>query len=346
MASKALNQPSSSPKSSEEEKDPLEEAQRFTKQMAAGSIIESEVAKSKAGAEEAKAKAEEAKAKAERARSGGGEGGEGPFKVKGAIDYGTFDVQERERQATEEAKTMRKEKDDELKEERQKREAAEEKAHGLEIEGVQKTLTSKIESLEKTVAAGMSQKNFAQQAAEIRELATELGFHKPDPNLAGAGDAVTRVEIMKLTMEEKRLDREFKWKMRQDDKQWQLDMEKIRDERAGKEAELAQQQKRDEMIASAPQMIGGAIAKGMMESKSGGETPAAPKTSQRYELPVPQGEEGVTHCPKCGTEMGVGPTAKSAICAKCNTKVFIKRVGKSEKPVAEESGERSREEED
>lgn len=333
MAERALDQsPGSSKGGSSEGGDPLVEAQKFKKEMAASTIIESEVEKSKAGAEEAKAKAEEAKARAERAKSGSGEGGEGPFKVKGSINYGELDVQEREKQAREEAERTRKEKEEELKEERQKRSEAEEKLHESQMLNVQQVLTQKIESLEKQVQAGMSQKNFAQQAAEIRELATELGYQRPDPNLSTSGDATIRLELAKISMEEKRLDREFKWKMKQDDKEWQLKLQELQDKRDAKEAELTQQRKRDEMISSAPQMIGAAIARGIVESESRGSgvsQPAAGKTGHHVEAGM--GESGETSCPECGEAVGIGSTARSAVCPGCGLKIHIKRVG--EKPT-------------
>jgi len=95
MAGKALDTPSSPP-SRKEGKDPLEEARDFTKQMAASSIIESEVAKSQASAEKAKAEAEEAKTRAERARSGKSEEREmeSGIKTKGEFDLGKFNVQD------------------------------------------------------------------------------------------------------------------------------------------------------------------------------------------------------------------------------------------------------------
>lgn len=342
MAAKALNQPSNLPKSSEEEKDPLEEATKFTKQMAASAIIESEVTKSKAGADEAKARAEEAKAKAERARGGGGEGSEGPFKVTGGVSLGNIDLQRDREEARTELERLKKEADEAARATGQENQQLRDKIHEQEIKMLNITFQAQMEVLTKMIESSTSKKSFIEQYTEAMETAKTLGYQQTTPQ---PGSEMIQLELKKLdfdhTLALKKMTRED----RAEGRKWDLELRRLDDERKAKEAELAQQQKRDEMIASAPQMIGGAIAKGMMESKGGGEAPAAPKTSQRYELPVPQGEEGVTHCPKCGTEMGVGPTAKSAICAKCNTKVFIKRVGKSEKPAAEESGERHREEE-
>ena len=259
---------------------------------------------------------------------------EPPFKMSGEFNLGKIDIQEQQRQAKEDADKMREEKDKALKDEQQKRVDAEEKAHQFEIQGVQQALTQKIDNLEKMVQQGMTQKNFAQQAAEIRELATELGFQRPDPALASAGDATIRLEISRLNMEEKRLEREFKWKMRQDDKQWQLEMQKLQDDRGAKQAELAQQAKRDDMFASFPQRIGSAIGKGMVESGEGGGVSERPK-GKSHHIEAGTGDSGEVECPSCGQPIGIGPTARSAVCANCGTRLIVKRT-ETEAPAEEE----------
>jgi len=111
MAERILSEQSNSTKGSEGEKDPLEEAQKFTKQMAAKAIIDGEVEKSKASvekakaeAEEAKAQAEEAKVKAKRAESGEAEPGKSGFKVTGGLDMGHINLAQERKEASDELK--------------------------------------------------------------------------------------------------------------------------------------------------------------------------------------------------------------------------------------------------
>jgi len=82
-----------------------------------------------------------------------------------------------------------------------------------------------------------------------------------------------------------------------------------------------------EYFAQAPTMIGEVIGAALTQSGgNGAPVTSKRKSKQEYELTVPQGEAGVTSCPGCKAEVGVGATARSAVCANCNTRISIKRV--------------------
>jgi hypothetical protein len=106
-------------------------------------------------------------------------------------------------------------------------------------------------------------------------------------------------------------------------------------------AKLKLEERRGDAFANAPKVIGGAIAQGI-RSRGGGapggeiaETPPAPGTKRPVHVieGIP-GEPGEVNCPECGEVVGIGATAARAVCAKCNAKFTIKRVGPP--PAAEE----------
>jgi hypothetical protein len=50
------------------------------------------------------------------------------------------------------------------------------------------------------------------------------------------------------------------------------------------------------------------------------------RTKSRVPLHVEEGELGVIECPKCGAEIGIGPTSQRAICAACEGQFDIIRI--------------------
>lgn len=346
MAARAMGQRNSS--NLDEETDPLKEAEQFTKRMAAQSIIQSEVEKSKASAEEAKARAEEARARAGRAASGE-DVGAGPFQVKGGLNLGTIDLQKEREEIRKQLEETKKEQADALKATGQENQQLRDKIHELEMKNLAITFQTQMEGLQKIIERQGSQKSFIDQYTEAMETAKTLGFQMGQP--AGGSSLELTLELKKIEFEQaitlRRLAKEEKAEARK----WDLELRRLDDERRDKEAQLAQQIKRDEMIASFPVAIGGAIARGMMESRGGGVAPGVAsetrgKTSHHIE--AGPGESGETNCPECGESMAIGPTARAAVCPGCGLRVPIRRVGKEgpgEGTRVKESGERHREEE-
>lgn len=260
---------------------------------------------------------------------------EPPFQFKGSVNLGDIDMQKQAQEQKEVAEAERARKDAEVKEERQKREAAENEQHKTELAMVQQTMAQKMDSLEKTITQSTAnQKTITQQINEIQELASVLGFQKPDPALPGSGDINMRIELVKLQNDNSRAEREFRKEMRREDREFQRQLRKDDDDKHFQQAELDRQAKRDEMFAKAPEMIGRAIASGLTEGGGKG----AGKKPQSYHIEVAAGEGGETECPYCGSAMAIGPTARTATCPNpdCGAKMSIKRI------EAEESGERDR----
>ncbi len=336
MAGQALSPAGNSSPSSEGEKDPLAVAQKFTQQMAANALIEDQLVKSKAGAVRAQAEAEEATAKAERARTGGHEGEESPFKVSGKVDLGTFNYQDLLAKQTLDMKDLKKEADQQAASQAAVSDDLRERLHGKEMEVLTTSFAAQMQALTEMVKSNASRGSFMDQYNGVMEMAKTIGFSQPQL----AGDVTQQMamekmkfdqnlELKRMAREEKRSDREFQ-------RQLNVDAE----EREAKKGERAQQAKRDDMFARAPKVIGETIAQGMLanERNGGGVSeqaspePKAPRGKPGPHFEAGWGESGEGECPGCNQPIGIGPTAKTAVCTNCDESVPITRVG--EKPGA------------
>ena len=313
----------------------IQKALKLKEQIMADSILDTSAARARAETAKAEAEATKAEAEARKAQEEPLPVPEPPFQFKGSINMGDIDMQRDAREAKEATEAENARRDKELKEEREKREVVEKEKHQLELAGIQKDMNQKMESLEKTILAGnANQKSITTQIGEIQELAGILGFQKPDPALAGSMDVSMRIDLIKLQNDNARAEREFKREMRREEREYQRLMRKDDDDRHFRQGEADRQAKRDEMFAKAPEMVGRAIASGMME---GGGANAKQKP-QSYHLEAAAGAGGEAECPYCSSEIAIGPTARSAVCPnpECGAKLPIKRI------ELEESGENDR----
>lgn len=190
-----------------------------------------------------------------------------------------------------------------------------------------KDMNNKLED----VKAGADPSAMVNQFTVLRKLAEEMTSLK---GTHGVGDPSLQLEITKLQMDNARADREFQAKMEQDRRQWDLEKEKFQDNRYFKQQEAARQAKRDEMFANAPAVIGGAIAKGLMETGEGGVS-GAPKGKAGQHVEAGVGEAGNFECSSCRQPVAIGPTAKSAVCSNCGTRFSIRRVESEVAPEEE-----------
>lgn len=211
------------------------------------------------------------------------------------------------------------------------------KEMGGQFANALKEMNEKIAS----VRSGADPAILATQFEALTKVAQQMGFQKSNPQI---GDPSIQLEITRLQMESAQKDREFQAKLALENRQWDLEKMKLEDERDFKRAQLAQDAKRNDMIAQAPQMLGTAIGQGLLtkqSSRGGGVAeealpePQAPRGKQEHHVEAGWGESGTIECPGCSEPLGIGPTAKVAVCANCNERVPIRRVDK--KPVAEEA---------
>jgi len=250
---------------------------------------------------------------------------EPPFKMSGELNLGKIDLQEERRQMAEEMERQRRVQEEKTSKLEQQLEQTKEDLYKERVETLRNSFESKMQDLQKTIQQELTKnqsKTFQEQFQELQEISKLLGFEKTKEGR----DPAISLELAKLDYERAREEREFKWKLRQDEKQWQIELQKLQDEREYRRAQLEQQAKKDEMLASFPQYIGSAIARGLLETK-GGEAPVTGQSSQGQHIEAGQGEGGEVECPSCGQPVGIGPTARTAVCANCGFKAPIRRVG-------------------
>jgi hypothetical protein len=340
------------PGSSSEEENPIDKALKLKEKVAASNIIDSVV-------EGEEAKAAKAKAEAARAIEGGG-GAPSPFQVKGSIDLGSFNYQDAINQANQRVEDMKKEFKEQLSASGQANLQLQDKIHEQQIEILKLTFGSQIESLQKLIQSGAGQKSFVDEYNEAMETAKALGFQIAGPGQTSSPEI--QLQIIKIQQDHAIAMRELDRAAKADERTWQLELRRLDREQKDKEAELGRQRQRDQFFFQAPEAIGGAIARGIIESKGGGGgvARAAPKSpprgKQAFHIEAPPGEGGETNCPNCNEIVGIGPTARSAVCPGCGLKIPITRIttpapeappGAPPGEVAEEeeSGERRREQE-
>ncbi len=330
MAGLALNQGRQSPPEGGEE-DPIAAAQKITKEMIATDMISTEVKKKKAEVREAEAKADKATAEAARVVAGetGAKASDAAVKVTG-----NFDVQQMLSQQTTDLKTLTLEAQQQAATQAGISDDLRERLHAKEMEVLKTSFEAQIGMLGKMIEQNASRGSFMDQYNVTKEFATQLGFAAPG---AGSSDIQTTLALKKMEFEETRANRRESREAKAEERRWQMGLRKLDDDREATREEQARQSKRDEMFANAPAMVGSAIAKGFMAR---GEPEAAAGGKSRQVVEVGVGESGTVKCANktCLQPVAIGPTAKTAICAGCETKYSIRRV-----PV-ESSGEETEEE--
>lgn len=259
----------------------------------------------------------------------------GGFKTTGEIKMGVIDLQAERTQAVQELKELKKEQEEITKALGVENQQLRDRIHEQEMKVISTTFQAALDRVE-------GKGSLADQLAGVRVMAKELGMAQPD---IGAGDPALQVQMLQLQHAEAQREREFQWQMQKDREAREDRKEERIDERSYRTAELAIQREKTEMFAKAPEVLGRAIASGMMSSPESGGRGIASKNKSGYHIEAGEGQGGEIECPNpgCKEPIGVGPTARAAVCATCGTRVSIKRV-KSETP-APPLGEEDEEEE-
>jgi DNA-directed RNA polymerase subunit RPC12/RpoP len=248
------------------------------------------------------------------------------FKITGGVNLGNIDLQEERRLAIQELKDLKKEQEDTLRAVGQENQQLRDKIHEQELKVLEVNFKAQMEVLTEAIKQNASRGNFTDQLNAARAIAEEIGYQKGSP--AGGSSELIQVELKKLDFDHQLALRKMTKDDKAEERRWQIELRRLDDEREARRAELAQQQRKDEMLAKAPEVIGRAIGRAILEGGGVAETeaPVTSKAHQRYELQVPMGQGGTTKCPECQEEVGVGPTSRTAVCANCDTKIFIKRI--------------------
>ena len=140
---------------------------------------------------------------------------EPPFQVKGSVNLGTYDLQEEQRKAREDAEQARTEYAEKEKELTAKLELSQKELSETRMTAIMKEMTnqflatikemnSKIDS----VAKGADPSNLTTYIDNLEKLATKMGYQRGEPGLA-IGDPHLAIELQKMKGEEAARERKF-----------------------------------------------------------------------------------------------------------------------------------------
>lgn len=277
----------------------------------------------------AKREYEEEMAMTDRIRSQRDAPPESPVQIKGSVNIGEWNLTKMQEELREQT--------NQIKQDAQERIAALEKSNSdyremvaqIKQEMLERTMTAQIENLQKQIAAGLSPKetDFLTQFNNIKAAAETMGLSK-------AGDGTVppeiRLQMLKMEQEEAQRAREFEWKMKMDDRNWQLQLKQLESNAILENNKLQQEKERNTMFANLPAMIGQSIARGMLDAETGQpvetEHPRPPKAEKGYRIEAGVNEAGEATCPNCESTIAIGPTSRTAVCSQCGLRVPIHRI--------------------
>ena len=259
------------------------------------------------------------------------------FQIKGSVDMGTINIQENEKRTREEAEKAHQEAAAREKELTTKLEASRGELAEARMSAMMKEISTQFLSAVKQmdqkidqVAKGADPSGLATYIDTLEKLATKMGYQRGGGDSA-VGDPQIQIELQKMKAEEAARERLFQLEMKKFEYEMQRQGRKDIAEIELKKEELEAKKKRDEMFASAPEMVGRAIARGMMEEGS-----SAPILNKKVSadgkikgrVTAARGEAGEVDCPQCGQPIVIGPTANTATCAGCNLGISVDRIEK------------------
>jgi len=250
------------------------------------------------------------------------ESSSGGFKITGGMNLGNIDYPAMLQKQIDERDELRKQAEDVAGRQQQISDELRERLHASEMQVLKTSFEAQMQILTKMIEANASKGGFTDQLTAAREIAKELGYERGAPS---GGSEMIQIELKKLDFEHQVAMRRMGKEDKAEERRWQLDLRRLDDEREAKTAELALVRERNEMFAKAPEMIGTAVAKGLMAS--GGETEGVPTPKGVGQaITAAVGEGGEAECVQCHQPVAVGPTARMAVCAGCGAKYPIKRV--------------------
>jgi hypothetical protein len=260
-----------------------------------------------------------------------------PIKMQGSINLGNIDFQATAREAQERADKIMLEREKEVKEERARREQAEAEATKLRIDALQTQIQSQMAEMTKMIQMGMQKpKSFMEQYNEVKQLTSELSAINPAPATGGVNPTY-QLEMLRMQAQMAREEREFKREMRNDEKKWNLGVEKLNIERQNAANKLQADKEHQEFLASSIKGVGGAIAAGLLQGGAGGVEEPGPVTNKpsgisgqpkahQFRAEAKQGEVGELTCPTCQQPIGIGPDTTRAICGNCGSTIDVTRT--------------------
>lgn len=258
---------------------------------------------------------------------------EQPFKIKGEVNLGSFDFQKQTDELKNQLDTIKAERDQQISQLQQNNENYRQQMHEIELKMMEQSWQARFDALTKMLQQPQNmaqQKGILEQLSEIDKISTALGYRRfSAADAAVGGDSLSmKLAIMKMEAENARAEREFSRQMREDDRNWQMQLKKIELDAAAKTEELNLARERQKFMTNLPNTIGGAIAKGLLSRGQGIEesapieervpTPPANQSNQPNPgFEAGYGEAGEVPCPKCQKSIFIGPDSTQAVCPSC-----------------------------
>lgn len=275
-----------------------------------------------------------------------------PFQIKGSINLGDFDIQaERkaeEARATEAQKALA-ERVDKIQSEakaeidllRKANDDQRDKILDIQRRSFEDSTKAQIDSLAKMLEGrGSANSDMVNQIDQMSKVAQALGFSKGAESTNDPPQI--RLAIMKMEIEQNQAARQFEWDKIQSERTWQIEIKKLDIENMGMAAKIKSEQDKSGRIASPLESIGAAIARGLLDG--GGQVPTPPQVTRRgkqqqqqpqqeeeapqarkFKMEAAVGEQGEMECPECQERVAIGPTARKAVCAACESEIIITR---------------------
>jgi hypothetical protein len=251
------------------------------------------------------------------------------FKVTGGVNIGNIDLQEQQRLQREENEKVRRESQARIEKLEKDAADAREALNKANLDHMQQTLGGQLLELKQAIAGG-NRHNIMEELTAVETLATKLGFSKTPPPATtfDTSSFHAQIELKRLEQEMQRENRRFQLEMKRDDRMWQLELAKLDAARAESAAKLEAEKRRWETIAAIPEQLGGAVAQGLISRNAAGKAEQK-VAAQAEEPPISVGAEpdaaAQFECPACHSIVGLGPTSKTAVCARCGQKFVIHR---------------------
>lgn len=264
------------------------------------------------------------------------------FKVTGGIDMGTYDLQAREREANERLERARQEESQRVSvlTEELSKSKAENQAMMMSnaIAAIGDKFTTAIQAMDRKIEAygagaqGSSIEKIVGEFEVLTKMAEKFGQIGRPQGTPSTGDPILMLKIEEIKLNAAREERRFQLEMEDIKRKNEIEMLRFQDDRTFRREELAQKRENMAMLAKAPEILGGAIAQGLM-NMSGGEAPIAarapaarPTNSVNKKITAGPGESGTVECPDCGELMAIPPDATQTICAGCSNTYPIQRT--------------------
>ncbi len=250
------------------------------------------------------------------------------FKITGGVNLGNFDLQAQQQETQKRMKELEEKYEGQIAQIGQQSENYRDQVTNLRIQMLQEQFKVQVDGLAKQLTVGATQPSLVDQLNRAKEMATALGYHPVAP---GAQDVNTQIQLLKIQNDAAREEREFQWKMKQDEWARLREDKKVDTDAAVALERVKVDKERNTLFSGALDQVGQAIARGFMDSGSPSgisERPAVQemKRDNSFHIEAGEGESGEAKCPKCSNPIGIGPTTKLAVCPSCNTKMPVARV--------------------